>query len=32
MHNISDVRQIELHMAETLVSGLSHLERILECV
>jgi hypothetical protein len=26
VHNVSDVRQIEVHMAESLVSGPSHLE------
>jgi hypothetical protein len=26
IHNISDVRQIEIHTAETLVPGPSHLE------
>jgi hypothetical protein len=26
MHNVSDVRKIEVHMAEPLVSGPSHLE------
>jgi hypothetical protein len=26
LHNVSDVRQIEVHMAEPLVSGLSRLE------
>jgi hypothetical protein len=26
VHNVSDIRQIEVHMAETLVPGHSHLE------
>jgi hypothetical protein len=26
VHNISDIRQIEIHTAETLVPGLSHCE------